>query len=257
MFYESHQAQWVSGERTLSTLLHEPQAHLPVLGSAQGRNSLHPMLMPAAAAAEGGLPAAAPNKLPPAQPGLVQGQPLTASVNGAMTGREEHPDMRMTPADRHDSFSSAVSDRDMALRVVTGSHDSQGAPAPRDPVHPLAQPVVQQQLETLETRHIVWQGQVWPGQHMDWEIDEDGARSNGDGEDEAPRWRTQLHLQLPGLGGVTAKILMDGQGVRVDFAADRDKTASLMKNDIATLARSMEEAGLKVSALQVNQDETV
>lgn len=123
----------------------------------------------------------------------------------------------------------------------------------RDPVHPLAQPMVQQQLDTLESRQIVWQGPVWPGQQMDWEIDEDGSHT-AQYEQEAPRWRTRLHLEMPSLGGVTAKLMMDGNGVRVDFFADTDKTAALMRGDIASLAQSMEATGLKVAGLMVNQD---
>jgi hypothetical protein len=131
--------------------------------------------------------------------------------------------------------------------------DAQGGLTARDPVHPMAQPLVQQQLETLETRQIVWQGQVWPGQQMDWQIDEDGSHGGQDGED-APRWRTQLHLEMPALGGITAKLMMDGKGIRVDFSADRSQTAERMRRDIASLAQAMQDAGLKVSGLKVNRD---
>ncbi len=40
----------------------------------------------------------------------------------------------------------------------------------QEPVHPQTAPLVQQQLETLDQRQLLWQGQVWPGQDMRWQI---------------------------------------------------------------------------------------
>ena len=63
---------------------------------------------------------------------------------------------------------------------------------PRDLV-----PIVQQQLDALSTQNYAWQGQIWPGQQMQWEIGEnpDGARSTEN--DAIARWQTRLKLVLP------------------------------------------------------------
>lgn len=177
LFYESHQAQWVNGARSIETLRQEPQANLPPLASASGG-----------------------------------------------------------PA-------PSVDDK-LALDMMS---------TVKDPVHPLAQPLVQQQLETLDTRQIQWQGQVWPGQDMDWQIEEDNSHG-ANAEDEAPRWRTHLHLDLPGLGGVTARLALDGKGVRVEMNAERSDSAAMLRQDILSLADAMEASGLKVGGLSVREN---
>jgi len=228
LFYESHQAQWVTGERTLASLLQEPQAHLPVL-TTQPQPANTSAAMPPGGAAGTHIPGAAADAAPAGSPALSQAPEAATPGNSGVV-------------------------RDLSLRPHQAS-DSQSVVV-RDPVHALAQPIVQQQLDTLETRQIVWQGQVWPGQQMDWEIDEDASRGAED-EQEAPRWRTRLHLEMPGLGGVTAKLMLDGNGVRVEFVADGDKTAALLQSDIASLAQSMEAQGIRVAGLMVNQDGAV
>jgi flagellar hook-length control protein FliK len=251
LFYESHQAQWVTGERTLASILQEPQARFPALNPqplpAQANAALlsNPSTFMQPSASTTGLPTANPN-LPASAVLQTQAQDVAATNN--FVGGAQAIQTRLGVAAEHGA------ERDFSVSLQHGV-DTQGGLTARDPVHPMAQPIVQQQLDTLETRQIVWQGQVWPGQQMDWQINEDGSHGAQDGEN-APRWRTQLHLDMPALGGVTAKLMMDGNGVRVDFSADRSKTAERMRSDIGSLAQAMQDAGLKVSGLKVNRDGT-
>ena len=78
----------------------------------------------------------------------------------------------------------------------------------------------------------------------------DGGQEDG----ASPRWRTRLYLELPGLGGVTARLALDVAGVRVDFSADHYETVDLMRGEMGGLARSMEASGLKVAGLMVRED---
>lgn len=190
LFYESHQAQWVSGERSLNSLMQEPQAKLPMVQAAA---------VPTATSA------AAPQQAENAKPAVT----------------------------------------DIAQTAINN--------ASRDVVHPQAMPIVHQQLDTLDTRQILWQGQVWPGQHMDWQIEEDGAR-HADYDDEAPRWHTRLHLELPSLGGVTARLAIDGGRIRAELNAERDDSASLLRGELAQLVNAMEASGLKVAGMAVKSN---
>lgn len=183
LFYESHQAQWVSGELSLNSLMQEPQAKLPAIQTAA---------------------LAVTQQLADAKPATDVAQ---ASISNSV----------------------------------------------REAVHPLAAPMVNQQLDALDTRQIMWQGQVWPGQTMDWKIEEDNGRQVNDQED-APRWRTSLHLDLPGLGGITARLAIDTGGVRVEMAAARGDSASLLRGEVMQLAGAMEASGLKVVGLTVKQN---
>jgi len=197
LFYESHQAQWVTGERPLTVLMQEPQAQLT---------------------------------------------PLTAA-----------PQQVAAPATRIDM----VQNPDVAAPRLTdiGQQPSTGrmADTPSSPVHPQALPLIQQQLGVLDSRQIVWQGQVWPGQEMHWEVEEDGNSRRG--EQDAPvAWKTRLSLQLPRMGGVTANIALAGDGVRIDFSVVQTDSAALLKREQGGLAQSFAAAGLNLTGMTVNQD---
>ncbi|HNY41538.1 MAG TPA: flagellar hook-length control protein FliK, partial [Bryobacteraceae bacterium] len=107
-------------------------------------------------------------------------------------------------------------------------------------VAPQTQPLVQQQLEALATQNFSWQGQVWPGQEMRWEIDEDATRSEQDGEDSAPRWSTRLHLTLPNLGEVDARIRLEGNSIAISMTADSAGTRTLMRVSSSALRSQLD-----------------
>ncbi len=183
LFYESHQAQWVAGERKLADLQQEPQAKLPTINSAPGATA----------------------------------EPVQKNT-------------------------SAVAMSDAAF--------AQGAP--KLPVHADAVPLVQQQLQTLDTHQIVWQGQVWPGQAMEWRVEERNAR--GGSAEDVPHWQTSLRLQLPRLGDVQAALAITPQGLRINLKAD-DGTAELMKGAQDSLRRAMETSGLHLLGMSVEAHE--
>ncbi len=122
-------------------------------------------------------------------------------------------------------------------------------------VAPQTQPLVQQQLEALATQNFSWQGQVWPGQEMRWAIDEDATRSEQDGEDSAPRWSTRLHLTLPNLGEVDARIRLEGNSIAISMTADSAGTRTLMRVSSSALRSQLDEAGLTLASMGVSAGE--
>ena len=120
----------------------------------------------------------------------------------------------------------------------------------QEPVHPQTAPLVQQQLETLDQRQLLWQGQVWPGQEMHWQIEERPAR---DGEPEREReWQTRLDLSLPNLGQVSALLKLTPQGIRIDFATTTSETAQALQSAVPQLHQGMERAGLRLLETKVD-----
>ncbi|MHB1591920.1 MAG: flagellar hook-length control protein FliK, partial [Sulfuricella sp.] len=184
LFYESHQAQWVAGERRLTDLLQEPQGKLSALN-----------------------------------PGV-----------GAEISQKNAP----------------VSMQSDGLVAQSAS---------RMPVHAEAVALVQQQLQTLDSRQLVWQGQVWQGQPMEWRVEERSAREGGQGDEEMPHWQTSLRLQLPRLGDVQATLAFIPQGLRIDLKAADAATAEAMRGAQDKLRSSMEASGLHVLAMSVERHE--
>lgn len=211
-FYESHQAQWVTGERSLESLLQEPQAKLAATTVEQ-----------------------------------KVAVPVTADKNTSDT---------VAPAQIKNTASESVQTNSVTKLGVdaAGQQQNVAAAGPREPVHPLTSSIVQQQLNILDTRQVIWQGQVWPGQNMEWEIEEDSHRNSGGVDDSEGVWRTRLHLDFPALGGVTAHLALGAGGVKVDFSVEQASSAALLQTEVTSLAQSMESSGLKVAGLAVRQD---
>lgn len=122
----------------------------------------------------------------------------------------------------------------------------------QNPIPPDLTPLVQQQLDALATQNYVWQGQVWPGQHLHWEIEEkNGGPRPQDGE--APQqWQTRLKLTLPLLGGIEA-VMHLRTGGEIDISLTADSAASREKLIAAGtgLGQQLESAGLRLTALAV------
>ncbi|MDP2879186.1 MAG: flagellar hook-length control protein FliK [Sulfuricella sp.] len=256
LFYESHQAQWVAGERKLTDLLREPQGRLS------------PNIASLAAAAAG----TAPGK---AQAAFLPESALIDSIQGAMTETGSGKSPSVSQPDRALIYSAQggvaeTGPRDAQTAARSGSalmgsaHNAPLPPQPesasmqgagRLPVHAEAVALVQQQLQTLDSRQLVWQGQVWQGQPMEWRVEERNAREGGVGEVEMPHWQTSLRLQLPRLGDVQATLAFTPQGLRIDLKAADAGTAEAMRGAQDKLRSSMEASGLKVLAMSVDRHE--
>jgi hypothetical protein len=194
LFYESHQVQWLSGERNIDSLLQEPQGRLsPLLDQADAQ--------------KGGL---------------------------ALDARQ--------------ILSSKAAE---AGALAAGALSAEAAKS--EPVHPQSMQIVQQQLQTLDSRQIVWQGQVWPGQEMKWEIEEDAARRQ-EGEQETAHWHTRLNLQLPLLGDVSARLAFVNGSIQIDIAADNDASVERMRSAQANLAERYEASGISLAGVNIRHE---
>lgn len=127
---------------------------------------------------------------------------------------------------------------------------SAGNQLPNIPQH--LQPLVQQQLNALETGHLLWQGQVWPGQDMQWEIHEETPHPGAAMENER-QWVTQLHLDLPNLGEVTAMLRFNSAGISLTLDAASNETRALLGSFSSQLTASLSDAGIPVASTLVTQ----
>jgi hypothetical protein len=117
------------------------------------------------------------------------------------------------------------------------------------------QPLIQQQLNALETRQVQWQGQVWQNQEMSWKIQEEPSRSP-DGE-EGRQWATQIQLDLPNLGEVTATLRFGSSGLSITLDAGESATRAKLGTASSMLVSALSERGLTIaSALVTNHDDS-
>ena len=111
------------------------------------------------------------------------------------------------------------------------------------------QPLVQQQLNALETRQMVWQGNIWPEQPMQWEVHE--QPSQGPGAEEQRQWVTQLSLDMPNLGEIAATLRFNSAGLSLTLNAATPETRAMLGNASTQLVAALSDAGIPVVSTQV------
>lgn len=207
LFYESHQAQWIRGERSISQLLEEPQNLLTGKGAQQ--------------LAEGQY----------ASPGKASAAQANASTLVKSAAEQAAPD-----------------------KASTAQPNTVQAKAAGDAPQPIAKELVhmvQQQLHALEQHHLVWMGQVWPGQQMQWEIQ--GQPEHQARQQDERQWSTEMELSLPRLGGVHARLVFTESGLRVALHAAEPATVDLFNSALPRLRNSFAEAGIPLAAAVVGK----
>jgi hypothetical protein len=118
---------------------------------------------------------------------------------------------------------------------------------------PHVQTLVQQQLHVLETRQLLWHGEVWPGQAMRWKLQESPPQQ---ADTEAmTKWRTHLALDLPKLGEVNATLIYSNSGLELSLSAADLRTRDLLAESTAELLSLMSNAGIPVANPLVVQHE--
>lgn len=229
LFYESHQAQWVLGKLDTAALLREPQGQQSAPGAGQ----------PGAGASAGsaGQAAAATASATPSTPAAPPAQSAATAAARVAGGADD--------AAQVDSTRNAA-----ALRAGV----EEAAPVRAQPIPERLMPVVHQQLDALATQQYVWQGQAWPGQPIEWVIEDPQGEAGGEGDegDEAePTWNTTLRLTMPRLGGVEAQLHLTPAGVALRLRADDPATIRALDAGGAALASALEAANLKLTGLVV------
>ena len=226
MFYESHQAEWVDGRLDKAALLQEPQG-----------------------------------KLSPARLDIAPGSP--GRENAVLrTGAEQNAFLR--PGIEHNALPRPGGELTQASTPPTSSAataDSSGNKAATVVVQSASQstqlvaadalPLVRQQLDALATQNFSWQGQVWPGQEMRWEIEEDATHHGQPGEDAPSHWQTRLRLTLPNLGEVDAQIRLQGNQISLVLGAGSALTQDLLRTSAGALRSQLDEAGLALASMGV------
>lgn len=146
-----------------------------------------------------------------------------------------------------------------AINIATEASANRPAAMPQAAAPRLSQivsaealPIVQQQLEALATQNFSWQGQVWPGQDMRWEIEEDEARRERADDEAASNWQTRLRLTLPNLGEVDAQIRLQGNQITLTLMAGSTGTQELLRTSTDKLRSQLDEAGLALASVGVS-----
>ncbi|AXL52237.1 flagellar hook-length control protein FliK [Paraburkholderia caffeinilytica] len=256
LFYESHLAQWLAGQRPPDALAGEAQNKL------------------VAAAAQ--LPLDWASDADPASSANATGRPgMSATPNGPANGAPEGnataramPSIQTVQAARFvagEVLASSLSDLNgqpahssvhSAAASLADDGSSQNAQSMVAAVHPATVPLVRQQLDLLATGQFRWSGEAWPGAKLDWTIEQEGDewdRSGGgtaSGDDQP--WRTRLTLSLPTLGTVDADLTLTGTRLVARVQASPAGAARLATQG-ESFRQRLAAAGIELNGLTIRE----
>jgi hypothetical protein len=206
LFYESHQAQWIRGERSINQLLAEPQ------------NALTGRRLPQ--------PSGSDRQ-------VLQGNNPTTALTDTQTVKGA----------QHDIGSTAAGTKP---EQAASANNDVSQPVPKELLH-----LVQQQLHTLENHHLVWLGQVWPGQQMQWEIQ--GEPEHRARQRDERQWSTEIELSLPRLGDVHARLVFAASGLRLTLHATDPATLEMFNRTLPMLKDKLAGADIPLVSAMVEQ----
>lgn len=223
LFYESHVQEWSNGARPLTALLKEPQAGF-----------------------ESTLPRALPQD----------------SGNTSPSTSASHTSLAQLVSHLKEPGSSVQS----LLHLIEEAQQQALAGPPTDAlaikqantlpdIAPEAARLINLQLNTLEQPQIHWQGELWPGQRMEWDISEDFPEGP-QGEQQQPIWTSVVRFALPTLGAISATIRLTGERVHIQISAPSDDAVASLREHCADLSQAMEAAGSPLDSLTVKRDES-
>lgn len=221
LFYESHLHEWISGTRPAAELAREPQAQLS-------------------------------SSLKPAQPSTPQDatNPELARLAANMReiGEGAHKLLNLIRDAQVQPANTAAIDADVIAPAQSALPT----------VEPEAAHIINLQLNALENQMVRWQGQLWPGMPMEWQVQEDKPEGGGSPRPDAQpaAWTSTVRFELPHLGGVSATIRLIGDRVHVQVNTQTDDTAATVRAFGGMLADALEAAGTPLDSLSVKQHES-
>jgi len=268
MFYEAHQARWVTGQLPTSALLQEPQGKLsPAPLNAPefvNRSSNFPVGNPGNLSAPdlatesllrpnpSGAPSSPTATPVPANDVLASKEPTdkAAPLNIDPTvNRKSGEILKDGPLDRNNATTPTTPQTSVSTSAFGVPNEN---PVPKELTS-----LVQQQLNGLATQNFVWQGQVWPGQPMWWEISGDQESGASQDKESANQWQTRLKLDLPALGEIDVTLRL-GVGGSLAVSVSTEKTASetRLRDSAQALRDQLAAAGLTLTQLRVDHGQT-
>lgn len=122
--------------------------------------------------------------------------------------------------------------------------------------------MINQQLHAHEQQRVQWNGEAWPGQPMQWDVqreerDARDPRREQEERDASTVWRSGVRFSLPMLGKVAAAVTLVGDQVHIQLQAGSDGSADTMRAWAGELQRALEAAGSPLASLSIGADNTI
>ncbi len=123
--------------------------------------------------------------------------------------------------------------------------------------------MINQQLHTHEQGKVLWQGEAWPGQPMQWLVEREQQRGEGskgdrregrEGDAAETVWRSGVRFRFPMLGKVAANVTLVGDQVHIAVQSGSEDTAATLRAWAGALQQAMEAAGAPLTSLAIQAE---
>ena len=118
--------------------------------------------------------------------------------------------------------------------------------------NPVLNNLLNAQLQTLENNHIMWQGQAWQGQPMQWEISQDTPQQSNQ-EDAQSTWCSEVKFEFPNLGIVTATLRLNGEHLSVQIRTENENAINTLQTNGQSFQDALAAAGIPLDAFLVKK----
>jgi hypothetical protein len=123
------------------------------------------------------------------------------------------------------------------------------------PADPATAQFINLQLTAHEQARVAWQGQLWPGQELHWEIEReapDGGGQDGGADAESSTWQSALRLRFGALGEVAARVVLSGGQLHIRLDAASEDAGQRLQAGRARLEQALDAAGTPLSTLAIH-----
>lgn len=227
LFYESHLAAWLNETRSLADILQEPQAQI------------------------------APNNLDELKEKI-----MTLLKDAQMLHKEaEYEQNAAVPLPDSDRLRHERDEKLNALnqQITQLVEELNYREETFQPIDENALPILQQQMELADNPHqVVWQGQVWSNQNMEWRLKEDvpEGEQGAQLDKHLRQWHSEIRLTLPSLGEIVGKVTYQGGRTKIELHAVDPETQQLFQSQLLKLQQNLESAGVHVLGMFVKPPES-
>lgn len=118
--------------------------------------------------------------------------------------------------------------------------------------------LIQQQLRTLENQSLHWQGELFPGQYIQWEIkrDKPSHQTTDFSPDDNNYWQSTVKFDLPSLGVVSATFNFRANHLSLNINAEKEETVKTLKANTGQLSSALSSLDTILDNLSVRQNDS-
>ncbi|MBB3140392.1 flagellar hook-length control protein FliK [Halomonas organivorans] len=266
LFYEAHLARWYKGELSRQQLDREPQMlktlrFVPLLQastspSGEGRAAEATSLLAARVRAAMPPVPMLPQAGALSRSGVEPSGPLSANAGAlrltAIPATPVTPPPTTTPSPMQATTVPAASAEAGPPSSASSGQSPSAATLPidgrRDAVPESLQHLVRHQLEMLATPNLRWEGDVWSGLFMALVIQlpqgrregqPGGDEASGERRNESQGWRSELDLDVAGLGPMKVSLWMRDARLDIDLRVNEEAARSRLEAGLEVLRRRL------------------